>query len=281
MNTQKNLPELPDLSPEEKLKQDTEILKAKLTAEFGMTGSDTSKLDFEIENKWLNSIYEFENCYKDSERITLYEFIGKPDFKSFENEKLSVAELSEELDRLLGIMAENRIRLDVMCDYENEEELIYRFITEELFAEEIDDIRIEGMDHFFIYEEFHTNHKYDLTNDSEFLLDNIFGKEWYVQFSAACLACDIEYDSKNYSSEAFGKLVMDFQKSGKSYKLKSKEVKEVEFDLEKGIANLKGIISYTIDLKNLSGEFVFDFIFNDYGYWNICKIMLPEDILVK
>ena len=74
---------------------------------------------------------------------------------------------------------------------------------------------------------------------------------------------------------------MDFQKSGKSYKLKSKEVKEVEFDLEKGIANLKGIISYTIDLKNLSGEFEFDFIFNDYGYWNICKIMLPEDILVK
>jgi hypothetical protein len=278
MNPQKKLPVL---KPEENLKFENDILKAKLTAEFGMKESDSSRLDAEMENQWLNYIYDFENTCKNAGRITIYEFIGKPEFRSLGNEKLSVSETEAELDRILDVMAENGIMLDVLCDYENEEELIYKFITEEFFPYEIDNIRIEGMNHCFTYEEFHANHKYDLTNDSEFLLDNIFGKEWYVQFSAACLACDIEYDSKNYSSEAFGKLVMDFQKSGKSYKLKSKEVKEVEFDLEKGIANLKGIISYTIDLKNLSGEFEFDFIFNDYGYWNICKIVLPEDILVK
>ncbi|MBK6536623.1 MAG: hypothetical protein IPG09_02205 [Ignavibacteria bacterium] len=44
-------------------------------------------------------------------------------------------------------MEENGIVLDTLCDYEDE--VIYKFITEELFREETNNIRIEGMRHCF------------------------------------------------------------------------------------------------------------------------------------
>lgn len=53
-------------------------------------------------------------------------------------------------------MRSNRFNaLDFLCDVDDAE--AYRFITEELMDEEIDDIRIEGLRHCFIYEEFHPN----------------------------------------------------------------------------------------------------------------------------
>lgn len=275
MNIQKNLP---DLTPEENIKLENDLLKAKLTAEFGMKGSDTSKLDSEIENQWLNYIYDFENTCKNAGRITIYEFIGKPEFKSLSANQLTPEEIKTELERILEVMNENFIILDVLSDYENEEELIYKFITEEFFPYEIDNIRIEGMNHCFIYEEFHTNHKYDLTNDSEFLLDNIFDSGWNSQFSGIFLADVIEYENKTYSKEDFEKLILGFQNSGKSYELISKEVKEVEFDLEKKVAIVSGDLRYKLGLEHITGEFKFDCIFNEFGYWNITKIILPDEI---
>ncbi len=53
-----NPKELPDLSPEEKLKTENELLKKKLTAEFG-TQDHGSSLDPELENEWLKYIYHF------------------------------------------------------------------------------------------------------------------------------------------------------------------------------------------------------------------------------
>ena len=38
----------------------------------------------------------------------------------------------------------------------------YRFITEELFEHEMDDVHVKGMFTHFTYEEFHPNHDYDL-----------------------------------------------------------------------------------------------------------------------
>ena len=55
----------PELSPGEKLKMDNDILKAKLSAEFGMSKTE-SALDDEIENQWLNYIYDFETMSKDA-----------------------------------------------------------------------------------------------------------------------------------------------------------------------------------------------------------------------
>ncbi|HMQ70845.1 MAG TPA: hypothetical protein PKC58_17850, partial [Ignavibacteria bacterium] len=246
---------------------------------FGMKESDTSKLDPEMENQWLNSVYEFENKFKDAKRITLYEFIGKPEFRSLENEKLSEGEIAIELERIYKIMEENSIRLDAICEYENKDELLYRFITEELFNEEIDDMRIDGMNHCFIYEEFHPNHKYDLTQDSENFLYNVFESQLEKDFYGVFISDSLKFSDQNYTKEEFIKLIRDFQNKGISFKFNSKEVKDVEFDLDKRIANVSGIINYTIYSKNFSGNFKFDFVLDDCGYWELSKIELPEDIL--
>jgi len=53
---------------------------------------------------------------------------------------------------------------------------LYRFITEELFKEELDDIKIEGMTHHYIYEEFHPNHEHDIKNRCKEFLDEFLNK---------------------------------------------------------------------------------------------------------
>lgn len=59
-------------------------------------------------------------------------------------------------------MAKHNLALDVICEYENQNRLIYSFITKELFYEEINDIQIPGMITNFIYEEFHPNEAHDI-----------------------------------------------------------------------------------------------------------------------
>ena len=51
--------ENPEFTPEEELKADNELLKIKLELEHGMQHSD-SNLPPEIENQWLNNIYNYE-----------------------------------------------------------------------------------------------------------------------------------------------------------------------------------------------------------------------------
>lgn len=67
-------------------------------------------------------------------------FIGKPEFKKFE--ELNPEEIESELDRLLETFEKESVSISFCCDYDDE--IIYRFITEELFEEEIDDIRIHS-----------------------------------------------------------------------------------------------------------------------------------------
>src|SRR5262245_9275457 len=122
--------ELPELSNDEKLKAENELLKMKLTAEFGMKDS---KFDLppEIENKWLNHIYDFETLYKNAKMVKIYDFIGRPEFKK--NEELAKEKLGEELDRVYETLINNDVKVDFLADYDNE--TIYKFITEELFEE--------------------------------------------------------------------------------------------------------------------------------------------------
>jgi hypothetical protein len=93
--------------------------------------------------------------------------------------------LSRELDDLLELLSKKGIEIDTI--YEVEDRELYRFITQELFFHEIEDIQLEGMSWHFIYEEFHPNHLNDVKSDCIDLVKNIFNKEYsfnptYVNF---------------------------------------------------------------------------------------------------
>jgi hypothetical protein len=64
----------------------------------------------------------------------------------------------------------------VDCVAEVTMEGLYSFITTELINEEVDDVRIEGMNQCFIYEDFHPNNEYDARNGAMNFVSDLFGR---------------------------------------------------------------------------------------------------------
>ena len=267
MNTQKNTTAL---SPEEMLKMENDLLKAKLTAEFGMKHSD-SKLDSEMENQWLNYVYDFEKAWKDAGTISIYDFLGKPEFKPFN--QINSNDVSSELDRLNEIMIKNNIVLDTLSEYDDE--TIYKFITEEFFNMETDNMRIEDMNHCFIYEEFHPNHEYDLKNQTTDFLYSMLERKWSPEFDKYSLDNKVEFNNKFYDRDSFMKFISTFQEAYMPLEIVSKEICIVEFDMEKGIGESNGSVSYNGNSKNYSGEWKINFVYED-GFWSISGVKLPN-----
>jgi hypothetical protein len=160
-----------EITPEDEMKAENELLKLKLEMEHGMSNMDT-KLSPDAENEWLNYIHNFEKVYKDAKQVKVIAFIGSPSYKRIT--ELSSEEISAELDHLLDVMADGGVKVDFICEYEDD--VKYKFITEELFESEIDDIKLQGAFQCFIYEEFHPNHDYDLRRHGEYFLERIFNK---------------------------------------------------------------------------------------------------------
>jgi len=112
---------------------------------------DESKLTPEMEAEWLDHLEEFEKQFANAGRISLREYIGNPTFAPLA--ALSPAQITRELARAQDLLAANNVYVDFLNEVLETE--AYRFITQELLDEEIDDIRIEGMNLHFIYEEFY------------------------------------------------------------------------------------------------------------------------------
>lgn len=104
-----------------------------------------------IEDEFWDVVTEFDYQLENAERVSLREYVGNPQVKPIDT--LMNWELPVELDRLLDLLAENSVYIDFLSDGVDEVE-IYRFIVEQLLDEEVDDIRIEGFNQHFIYEEF-------------------------------------------------------------------------------------------------------------------------------
>lgn len=162
---------------DEELRIENEIKKLKLSAFHDATFSENpdAELPPEIEHEWLNYIEEFENQFQNCSRVSVFERLGKPSFPS--HKTLTGEQIEEQLDHLLKHMAENGIYLDTLCEVSHTE--IYRFITEELFEEEIDDIRIEGMMSTFIYEEFYPNDRYNIEQTLWHFISEMFNPSFH------------------------------------------------------------------------------------------------------
>jgi hypothetical protein len=105
----------------------------------------------EIEAEWLAQIEALEQQYEHARKIPLLEFIGSPSIARMDD--ISKKELITEYNRLESILLEKEIYIDFPDTLDIEEK--YRFISEELIHEVIDDIHIQGMQLHFIYEEYH------------------------------------------------------------------------------------------------------------------------------
>jgi len=159
----------------EKLRMENELKKAKLILEHGAIFSESgeSKISPEIENEFLKNIEAFERSFHNSEQIALYDFIHRPEYTLVD--EIPESAIGAELAKIMNTLHENEINLDTLCEVPDKE--LYRFITEELFQHEIDNMRIPGMRTCFIYEEFHPNHDYYISETCKDGIKFFMGKE--------------------------------------------------------------------------------------------------------
>jgi hypothetical protein len=254
--------ELPRLN----IHEENEFKKLKLSIEHGATFFEKSNKNLppEIEGQFLDYITNFEKAYQNVKQITVFEKLGQPDFKP--EAALTDDEIMIELERIELLMQDHGLALDVLANYENEKRLIYTFITEELFAHEIDDMNVPGMQTCFIYEEFHPNHEYDLKRDTEDFLRMFFNKkdDFYI---------------KNHSEEATNYIALNnFRSLFKKFKMIFFEFKAITFDEQD--ASVKFNIDFWAKIKGTdtkifysgNGNITFK---NEYDYWCIREVNLP------
>jgi len=263
MNKEENHEEeLPKLN----IKQENEFKKLKLNLEHGAIFPDQLHPDLppEIESIFLDSIMNFENAYQNVKQISVFDKLGKPEFKT--TDTLSNEEISIELDRIMDLMTQNGLALDVLCDYDDQDKLIYSFITTELFLHEINDMNVPGMVCNFIYEEFHQNHKYDLERETEDFLRMFLNakSDFYSEFHSK--------DATNHEA------LNNFRSMFKKFKIKFFEIENTEFD------DVNATVAFNIDfwgkiqgteakiLYSGPGSMTFEY---KYGYWYVREVNLP------
>ncbi|MEX1276757.1 MAG: hypothetical protein WEE20_12545, partial [Bacteroidota bacterium] len=137
---------------------------------------------------WLNYIEEFERQFEHAGRVSLQQFLGNPTFTPLA--EIPPDRLESELGNVMEFLSLHDIGVDCLAEVSNEE--LYRFITSELIHQEIDDIRIEGMRHCFIYEEFHPNDEYDAKQFAESFLFHLFDR--HEEYAIHDVAEDEVYD---------------------------------------------------------------------------------------
>lgn len=257
------------------LEAENNLLKIKLQLEHGMQMDHVTELDPEIENQWLKSVYAFEQQYKDSKTIKLYDYIGQPPFRKWDS--LNREEIGKELQMIQVIMENKGIQLDCLCQYDDV--TIYKFITEELFEHQMDDMRVTGMTCHFIYEEFHPNHDYDLRNQSNRFVEVIFTRPWDDQFHGIMLAPRVSCSGEEHDLAHMSAFIKTFQEAHASFRLKEANVTDVVIESELGKASVKMALSVTGKMKQgdrirYEGACSFEFV-RIHDYWSIRGFHIP------
>lgn len=265
----------PLLSRQDDLQAENNVLKVKLALEHGMQMENTTTLSPGVENQFLKSVYAFEQQYKDAKRISVYDYLGAPAFRKWDT--LTPEQTSEALSGLRSIMASKNIELDCICEYDDA--IIYRFLTEELFAHEMDDMCIPGMITHFVYEEFHPNHDYDLRRQTVEFMDVVFSRPWHADFHELALSRRVAFCAKVYDRRGISSIIEAFQEAHTSLNIDRMEIAEVVIYPGLTQAHVSGTLSVSGNMKQgerirYEGIFSLHFIRED-EYWNIDAFNLP------
>ncbi len=136
----------------------------------GIFGPGESALPPEIEADWLQDIEEFERRFEHVESTTVRHYLGNPEFTSID--RLPEEDIPGALERVMEFLEGRGVQVHAFAPVPDDE--LYRFVTEELLDEEIDDIHMEGLTQDFVYEMFHPNDILEVSFFAEVFLGSIF-----------------------------------------------------------------------------------------------------------
>lgn len=136
---------------QDEIRAENAFLKLKLEMDHGMQASQFSgELTPAMENAWLHSILDFEKQLRNVPLITVFKHLGQPKYTKWDS--LRLADVRRETTRLMELMRSRNVILEALKPVDDIE--YYRFITEELFHEEVMFVPGRNMVLHFIYEEF-------------------------------------------------------------------------------------------------------------------------------
>ncbi|MCW5909306.1 MAG: hypothetical protein KIS94_15675 [Chitinophagales bacterium] len=159
--------------PASEVSEENEFLKLKMMAEFGGNFVGDDNIPPEVENHFLKQIINFHKQHENSATTSIYKYIGEPEYNHVHD--LNDKEVKRELKKLLRLLNRHGIMLEVLAPTPDRE--IYRFVTEELFKQEIGDVKMKGWTSQYVYEDFHPNAEYDLKYAAHHILLGLFDSE--------------------------------------------------------------------------------------------------------
>jgi hypothetical protein len=249
----------------EKLRMENELKKMKIILENNAMFFDPpneNPIDPYIENEFLSNIEAFEKNHTNAQRILLYDFIGRPVYR--EVEAIPDSQISSELEKMMDALQANEIQLDTLCEVDDRE--LYRFITQELFIHEMDNMRVKGMMCCFIYEEFHPNHAYDIRNHSTDFIESFLNKE--TDFYTNSLTKEAE-ENQWYRN---------FREAFEFFVLKHFEIIDLQFEDENASVRFEIDFTGTTEgngaKQRYKGEGTIELIYQ-YDYWCVQDIVFP------
>lgn len=265
--------------PEENAKMENEFLKLKMTAQFGGNFfSGQGKLLPDIENSFLKNVIAFEENLAKAEYTTIFERLNRPAFTPV-CELKSEGEIADALNKVIELLERNDIRLDV-CDGPYPDEIIYKFITEELLTHEIEKESILGTT-CFIYEEFHPNHKAEIEKSAHQFLECWVAKD--MKGLDYLVAPEIIISRDNVINKTrLSEMLTNFFDSYKSFNDLDFVIGEVSFQLpeeEVGMGHAEGALRYRAKLENsevvvFTGSFKL-YMALSFGCWEIVYFVMP------
>jgi hypothetical protein len=237
--------------PQENLRIENEFLKLKLKAQYGDAFFMQSNEDLppETENQFLKNVMAYEDAHANAEYTTVYGCIGKPDYRSAD--ELNPAEISVELKRITAIMEEHGIALDI-CDGPYTDEIIYKFITEELFLHEIEKNPVFGNKWNFIYEEFHPNDKAEIEKNTHEFLRHWFTRS-FDEYSSELGHHFITDTGLQLDRHAFIEKIKPFFESFDAFKADGYNINDIKFELHdagRGLGHAEGMLTYDAVMEN-------------------------------
>lgn len=263
-------------------KIDIALKKKELKTKYGADFGGESDLPPEVEGAWLDHMIAFEEQFQKGESITVWKYMGEPEYRQLKD--LIETEIPAELDYLFDCMDENNLNLDTICEVEDRE--LYRFITEELFAYEMDNIRIPGMMTCFIYEEFHPNAELDIRNAyDDFFATMIHKRKEVGSEGYYFLYVDRENFVDKHGASIPEKVVKtklnNFLDSFDYFEILSNKTTEISINQDKTDAILNFELEYQGCFDNIfekvsyKGRGIFRLRPCEYGGWEIYHIDMP------
>jgi len=156
-----------DTKVKKKLHEEDEedhVLKDEREIEEMLEEEMLGELDEEDDDEFINKVEEFKKGHSKAKMISVYKKIGKPKFT--ELKKLDPKNLKDELRKLIVALDNFNIIVHSHGDYDDKEK--YRFITEEIFKEFVEDDKKKHIT--FVYEDYHP--EMDDDDDDEEIFDD-------------------------------------------------------------------------------------------------------------